>query len=861
LEKALEEVSMETGTAGHTAGNAAQVMAQIVRSQGAERDLFGAAALGETDRLAALLSESPEWARARRVDGRTPLHLAAQGGHAAAIELLVARGADVNAPDEAGQTPLHHMVLWCTDREVVGRLLAYGAELNARDRHGVTPLLLAADCVWTPQHSWGDHQGLVEFLLERGAALDAWSATILNRPEELTALLQADPALVNARQRAKLSLPVGATLLHHAADRGYREVAEVLLERGADVMAVDGRGRPPLYLAAHEWATRKQRPASDVVELLLEHGTPLDLFAAAVLGRLERVRELLREDPAAVNARDEGGYTPLHLAVWNGKLEMAKLLLEHGAEMEAANERGETPLALAGIYEAQNGAVIDLLRARGAYCDLFTAITLADRDEAAARLDEEPSRREARNRYGLTPVERALELAPWIPEGTRRGSHWDVAALLLERGAAVELDLFAAAALGQLDQVTALLATEPSRVNARHGWQFAPLHWAALWGHAAVVKALLARGAAIEARDLLRGRTALHWAAWGGHAGVAELLLSLGIGHQDADNDGQTALHLAAARGHAPVAALLLDSGAEVHARNSWSGTPLHAAAHGGQAEVARLLLARGASLEARDKWYRTPLHAAAWHGRAVMVHLLLANGADLAATNQCYGTPLHMAAERGHSDVVALLLDHGAAINSPSDWGRTPLHVAARGGHADTVRLLLSRGAEVNARNKWQATPLHWAAEGGYGEVVDVLLDHGAEVEVREERGRTPLHAAVWEGHEAVVEQLLTRGADLEAATDRGNTPLHTAIQAGRREMAALLLARGAEVNAANRWRNVPLHSAAWHGHAELAELLLGSGAVVDAREREGKTPRQQALERGHQEVVELLSRHGAAA
>src|SRR5688500_3515390 len=107
-----------------------------------------------------------------------------------------------------------------------------------------------------------------------------------------------------------------------------------------------------------------------MVDLLLEHGAPLDLFAAAVLGRIERARELLAAAPATVNARDEGGYTPLHLAVWNGKLQMAKLLLEHGAEMEATNERGETPLALAGIYEEQNAAVIDLLLARGAHCDL-----------------------------------------------------------------------------------------------------------------------------------------------------------------------------------------------------------------------------------------------------------------------------------------------------------------------------------------------------------------------------------------------------------------------------------------------------------------------------------------------------------
>jgi ankyrin repeat protein len=262
---------MSVMPAGHTAGDDALTVAENLRSQGPQWDIFGAAALGESERITDLLHDDPTFARATRMDGKTPLHLAAQGGHQTAMERLLAHGADPNARDAAGRTPLHH-----------------------------------------------------------------------------------------------------------AAHRGHPEAARVLLEHGADVTARDGRGRPPLYLAAHDWATPKRRPSHAVVDLLLAYGAPFDLFAAAVLGRVERASELLDAEPALLNVHDEGGYTPLHLAVWNGKLEMAKRLLARGAEMDGVNERGETPLAPGCILENHNADVIHLLLA----ADLARLHSLGD----AARL-------------------------------------------------------------------------------------------------------------------------------------------------------------------------------------------------------------------------------------------------------------------------------------------------------------------------------------------------------------------------------------------------------------------------------------------------------------------------------------------
>ncbi len=101
------------------------------------------------------------------------------------------------------------------------------------------------------------------------------------------------------------------------------------------------------------------RPSPDVVDLLLDHGAPLDVFAAAVLGRADTIDALIAADPSLVHARGAGGYTPLHLAAWNGEADAAALLLDAEADVDARNGRGETPLALAVVYENEHSARLD----------------------------------------------------------------------------------------------------------------------------------------------------------------------------------------------------------------------------------------------------------------------------------------------------------------------------------------------------------------------------------------------------------------------------------------------------------------------------------------------------------------------
>jgi ankyrin repeat protein len=86
-----------------------------------------------------------------------------------------------------------------------------------------------------------------------------------------------------------------------------------------------------------------------------------EIYDAAVIGDLDRVRELLSLDPASVNATDEYGFTPLHGVAEEFQLEMAEYLIAQGANVGAVNDSGITPLHLAAYPE-----VVELLVSHGA---------------------------------------------------------------------------------------------------------------------------------------------------------------------------------------------------------------------------------------------------------------------------------------------------------------------------------------------------------------------------------------------------------------------------------------------------------------------------------------------------------------
>jgi ankyrin repeat protein len=132
-----------------------------VRANVRELDVFEGAACGDVDRLSTLTASEPALVGAYSPDGFTPLHFAAFFGRESAVELLLARGADVNARGRGWMTgtPLHSAVSQ-SEASIGERLLRAGADPNLKQAAG-----------WTPLHAAAQNGDLVSvaLLLEAGA--------------------------------------------------------------------------------------------------------------------------------------------------------------------------------------------------------------------------------------------------------------------------------------------------------------------------------------------------------------------------------------------------------------------------------------------------------------------------------------------------------------------------------------------------------------------------------------------------------------------------------------------------------------------------------------------------------------------
>jgi len=310
------------------------------------------------------------------------------------------------------------------------------------------------------------------------------------------------------------------------------EMLDALLEAGADINARSrwwAGGFGLLDCAGPELAAHA-----------IKRGAIVDAHAAARLGMLEKLRELISANPKLVHARGGDGQTPLHFA---STVQVAEFLLEHGADINARDVDHESTPAQWMIRERQE--VARYLVRRGCRTDILMAAALGDSDLVRKHLDADPRcihMRVSNEYFPMTNPRAGGAIYQWTlgwhvspHDVAKQFGHEDVFRLLLERS---PNDVKLLAACWSADETAAkrLLRESPETVaGLSQAYQRQVAH-AARNNNLAAVRIMLAAGLPVEAVGQHRA-TPLHWAAFHGNALMAREILRYNPPLEQIDGD------------------------------------------------------------------------------------------------------------------------------------------------------------------------------------------------------------------------------------------------------------------------------------------------------------------------------------
>src|SRR5258708_3395387 len=355
------------------------------------------------------------------------------------------------------------------------------------------------------------------------------SAAVCASDADRTArLLESHPEL-----KAQINEPManygGMQALLAAVQRSDRKTVDVLLGSDADINA-----------RSRSWAGGigvLDECAPEMAAFLMERGALLDAHAAARLGMLEKLQQLVTADAGQVDARGADGQTPLHFA---STVDVAQYLLEQGADIDARDLQHEsTPaqhmlrVVQARHYPRDRQDVARHLVAAGCRTDILMAVALGDLELVPPHLHAAPEciRTRVSEEYFPKQDPRSggtIYIPIFGPKRTphmiaRDFEHEEVLQFLMER-TPEDVKLTQACELGDEGAFRALLASHPNLIETLSDDDRRRLPDAAQNNNTGAVRLMLGAGWPVDARGEYQ-MTPLQWASWHGNAEMVREIL------------------------------------------------------------------------------------------------------------------------------------------------------------------------------------------------------------------------------------------------------------------------------------------------------------------------------------------------
>ena len=327
--------------------------------------LVDAARRGDVAALGRQLNEHPDRLMLRQPPYEwTLLHTAAHQGQLAAVNLLLARGIDPNVREKGDNTYPMHWAAAAGHVDVVRRLVEAGGDVTGSGDDHELEVIGWATCWNSTQDA--AHRAVVDLLIEHGARHHIFSAIALGDAAEVRRIVARNSQALHQRMSRNENHQMP---LHFAIRTNKPEMVDLLIELGADPLAVDGSGYSAAIYAMSpdvDRAVMERIRALTAAELSsAERGhravnaNVMDLMAALAFRDWTTAERLVRDHPPLL-----GGRGLLHLAAKRGDALAVEWLLAHGAapnELWAHWDANVTPLHLAAAFG--HAAVVRLLLA------------------------------------------------------------------------------------------------------------------------------------------------------------------------------------------------------------------------------------------------------------------------------------------------------------------------------------------------------------------------------------------------------------------------------------------------------------------------------------------------------------------